>query len=563
MKKLLSALLVIWVLLVVIGGISHISNLGKYITGDGPQALSSDEHGGFFLISNRQILHFDAHEKIQARHDLDELGLLNANSLLYREGELLIFDNERQQIFRCTLPAWQCKAFTPPSLGLSNAISMTWQSPSTLAVSDNTGHRLLLLDTFGNALYAGTAAWHYPNQISATSDGLLLADTNRLSILHIADIAGAKPETLLRTLSRPYQFVHRDDSWWVLQAGVRLENADLYRYRAGIPEKISLPATDPVALMDRGDRLIIASRQDWQLLSLDPDTGKVQTVGDSAFQQALSIVHQAQQKAIKQRGRAPYIMLALMLPALLGGVVLQKRMNKEADVGKTSALHFSAANSTGSAPAYRIDTDKSGVEMQRLQQNRKLIIIGLIIIPLLVLLGLLLWFSRIDLPGLQPLFFMLFSLTLLLPLLVYLGRRKQDKLFDQHLICGPQKLVHIKQGKPVSATPYADIWLGSDTLLLKGNAFPLYMGYGKLRTAFWMTHDVQREIGKRIPAAQLFHSDHEMGKAMLGKHSILGLRLILARYAIAGIIALVLLLKLMQLLHHFHLDKLWKIFHPS
>ncbi|MDQ8035885.1 MAG: hypothetical protein REI12_00570 [Pedobacter sp.] len=565
MKKLLSFLLVAWVLLVVLGGIGYMNSLGKHISGNGPQALSGDGQGGFFLIANRHILHFDAAEKVLERHSFDALGLQSSNGLLYGEGRLLAFDNERQQIFLCTLPAWQCRPFSAPSLRLSNAIAMTWQSPTMLAVSDNTGHRLLLLDGMGNLMYAGQKQWHYPNQITAVSDGLLLADTDRFSILHIADTGGAGKKILLGTSSRPYQFVLRDNNWWVLQAGIRLENASLFRYRDGIPEKISLPATDPTALLDTGKRLIIASRQDWELLSLDPDTGNAIPTGDTAFQKELTSMRLAQQTAKKQRGLAPYIMLALMAPALLGGVVLQRRMDAEKSSAKTiptQTLVRPPATAFASE-SIRIDTDRSGIEMQRAQQNRLLLKAGLVVIPLFLLIAAVIGLSGLQLRQLFPLLFFIAALLVLTPLLVYMGRLRQDRLFDQHFICGPQKLVHVKQGKPLSATAYADIWLGSDTLLLKDKAIPLYIGMGKLRTPFWTVHDIQREIGKRLPPAQHFHSDHEMGKALLGKNSLLGLRLILARYAVVFAIIAVLLLKLMQVLHQLHLDTLWKIFHPD
>lgn len=564
MKKLLSALLVIWMLLVVIGGLVYMSRLGKSITGDGPQALSSDEHGGFFLISGREVLHFDAAEKLQQRHTFDALGLRDANSLLYSEDQLLIFDRERKQIFRCALPAWHCTPFSPATLGLSDSIAMAWQTPSTLAISDNTGHRLVLLDAQGQLLHAGKRMWHFPNQIISVSDGLLLAGTDRKVIVHLSDAANSTPQTLLETTSRPYQFVRRDNSWWALQAGVLLENAELFHYHQGIPEKISLTAQDPTALLDTGKRIIIASRQDWQLLSLDPETGNAIPAADNGFQTELGTLRLATASAKKQRGRMPYIMLALMLPALLGGVVLQRRLDADKSA-QTMAL-----SSRGVTPEkiathvnVRIDTDKSRIDMQRLEQNRLLLKSGLIVVPLFMLMAIFLWFSGIDLAGLTPIFFFIVALLILAPLLVYIGRRKQDRLFDQQLICGPHKLVHIRQGKPVGATPYADIWLGSDTMLLKGKAFPLYTGLGKLRTPFWMVHDIQREIGKRIPTGQLFNTDHEMGRAMLGSKPILGLRLILARYAVAIAIAVVLLTKLFQVLHHLHVDKLWKIFHPS
>lgn len=571
MKKALSALLVLWVLLVVIGGIGYMMSLGKDLKGNGPQALTSDSNGGFFLVADRKILHFDSNERLTEHHDFDALGLKDANSLLYESGQLLAYDNERHQIFRCAVPAWRCQPFTTAALGLSDFVSMAWQSQQTLLVADNTNHRLVTLDAAGNLLHAGKAIWHFPNQLMAVPDGLVLADTDRFSILHMTGSNGENAKPLLQTKTRPYQFIHRDTTWWVLQAGASLESATLYRYIDGKPEKIST-ADDPVSLLDTGSRIIVASRQDWKLLSLNPDSGNAVPVSDSAFQQELGKKRLSMQSAKKQRSRIPFIMLALMLPALAAGVVLQRRMDADAATNPPPAKQlFSAEKPAGIVPersnaSCRIDTDKGRVEMLRAQQNRLFLRIGLIVIPITLLFILLFWLlgngDANAMKGVMLFISIIVLVPMLLGMLVYLGRRKQDRLFDQHFVCGPQKLVHVKNGKAVAATPYADIWLGSDTLLLKGKSYPLYMGYGKLRSPFWMIHDVQREIGRRIPTSQFFASDYEMGRALLGKKPMLGLRLILARFAVIGVIGLVLVLKLISVLDHLHVFNLWKIFHP-
>lgn len=212
----------------------------------------------------------------------------------------------------------------------------------------------------------------------------------------------------------------------------------------------------------------------------------------------------------------------------------------------------------------RIDTEKDRLLLQREQLSQSLRRIGLllsvlILLPLLVLIAFRNWTAVFVI----VIVLALLGLFLLLPgLLFWLARRRQDKQFDQHFICGPLKLVHVKNGKPVSATPYSDIWLGSDTLLLRGKTYPLYIGYGKNRTPFWTVHDVQREIGRRIPPAQFFASDYEMGRALLGRRPLLGLRLILARFTVVAVVLLVLGLKLFSFLEHLHVFSLWKIFHP-
>lgn len=211
----------------------------------------------------------------------------------------------------------------------------------------------------------------------------------------------------------------------------------------------------------------------------------------------------------------------------------------------------------------RIDTDKGALQLQRERgisfRRIGLLLGGLLLLPVLLLIALRNW---------NALFVYLIVLGFLLPvlllpaLLFWLARRRQDKQFDQHFICGPQKLVCVKNGKPVSATPYTDIWLGSDTLLLRDKPHPLYIGQGKSRIPLWLVHDVQREIGRRIPPTQFFASDYDMGRALLGRRPLLGLRLILARFTVVAVVLLVLGLKLFSFLDHLHVFSLWKIFHP-
>jgi hypothetical protein len=214
----------------------------------------------------------------------------------------------------------------------------------------------------------------------------------------------------------------------------------------------------------------------------------------------------------------------------------------------------------------QIETNKGRVEALRLQQNSLLMRLGLIIIPVALLFSLAFWFlgdgSDNAVKGIVLFLSIILLIPLMLGLIIYLSRRQQDRFFDQHFICGPKKLVHVKNGKAVAATPYTDIWLSSDTLLLKGISFPLYLGYGKRRAPFWILHDIQREIGSRIPSSQFFSSDYEMGRALLGKKPLLGLRLILARFAVIGVMILALVFKLIGVLDHLHVFNLWKIFHP-
>ncbi len=579
MKKGLQIALTVWVIAVVVSGLAYMVKLGAQIDGKGPQALTADGSKGFFMIAGDEILHFNAEEKLLTRKSFSALGLKAANALLYRDSDasLLAYDNERHRIFRCQLPAWSCTDFSPAALEFTDFISMSWLASGDLLVSDITHHRLLTLSPEGESRFVGESIWHFPNQVQAQADGVLLADTDRFAIIKLRDAQATKGDTVLKTATRPYQYLQDGDTWWVLQAGAQLESAKLYRHRNGEVTEIALTADDPVSLIHNGSRIIIASRQDWELLSLDPQTGNAVVSADARFQQELTARRLAMHEARKQRGRIPYLMALLLLPALGGGMVLQRRL----DAQKNDAVEFSPQAVTRAAKALppskpaarstlansRIDTQMDAVLVQRQQQNARLLRIGLIVIPVALIFAALFWFMGGQGAGARKGMLFFFSLVAGLPVLlgltVYLGRRQQDRLFDQHFICGPHKLVHMKQSKPVSATPYEKIWLGDETLLLNGKRHPLYIGQGKLRFPLWSVHDIQREVGNRIPDSQHFSSDFEMGRALLFSRPALGLRLILARFAFIGLILLALALKLFSLLDHLHVFTLWKIFKPD
>lgn len=581
MKKGLQIALTLWVIAVVVLGLSYMVKLGNQIDGKGPQALTSDGANGFFMIAGDDILHFNADEKLLARKPFSEIGLSSANALLYRgsDASLLTYDNERHRIFRCQLPAWTCKGFSPESLEFTDFISMSWLASGDLVISDNTHHRLVTLSPRGNVLFEGESIWHFPNQVQAQPDGgLLLADTDRFAIIKLRNAKEKQGETVLKTATRPYQYLQLGDTWWVLQAGAQLESATLFKHAAGEATEIPLSAEDPVSLLHTGSRLIIASRQDWELLSLDPTTGNAVVSADAGFQKELTTRRLAMQEARKQRGRIPYLMALLLLPALGAGVVLQRKLDAEkaADVEfSPSKSHALSQTTSTTKPAtanprknsVRIDTDSSGFLAQRQQQNAQLLKVGLIALPIALIFVALFWFlgpqNEGAIKGIGLFSGIIFGIPLLIYLINYLGARHHERLFDQHFICGPQKLVHIKQGKPVSATPYEKILLGDATLVLDKQRLPLYLGKGTRRKALWLMHDIQREIGSRIPPEQHFSTDLDMVRAVWKQQPGLAMNVLAAQFALAIVVIALVLLKILSLLDHLHLFTLWKIFKPD
>lgn len=573
-KKVLSLLLLLWVVVVVTGGISRMTTLGKLISPSGPQALAADNHGGFFLATNSELLHFDAEEKLIRRQPAQALGLSELNAItLDRDGTLWMYDSQRRRIFRCHESSWKCSAFGPENLGLDDNVFLAVSTgvEKQILVSDNAHHRLVILNESGHLLDAGERKWHFPNQIINTGDEILLADTDRFMITRL-NSAGISTGTALTTKNRPYRFTRRGEAWWVIEAGTSLLDGELRHYHQNKQDKLTLDARDPVAILDIGQRIILASKADWTLLSINPETGNAIPAGDIPLQQEFTRHRLTAQAARSERSRLPFIMMALMAPALLGGMVLQRRIdaNNETESSiTTNPVNHHPARQTGperilfGKQAVRIETDRTALDLARTEQNRQLMKSALLLVPLLLISGLALRFLMPDSASgpANTLLVMLIALPCIIAFLLYIGRRQQDRLYDQYLVCGPEKLVHVVGRKAVRATPYQDIWLGDETLILGKKRIALYQRRGRIRTALWTVADIQREIGSRIPGAQQLNSDYELGKMMLKQGRLIGLHVLSARFLLGIAIALLLLLKTWSVAHNLLPWKLWGIFH--
>lgn len=573
-RKLLMGLLLTWVVVVVGGGTWRLLALGPLTASTGPQALARDGQGGLYLATDHELLRLDANGKVTGRHRAADLGLADFSALAPGEGDtLFVYESTGRRVLRCATGSWRCTPFSPVDLGLDVNVQMAWlHGPERrLLLSDNTHHRVLALNESGQRLPLPGATWHFPNQISTSGGEALLADSDTRRIVNLDPVANTAIDTALATRERPYRFARRDTRWWVLEAGVRMERATLRHYDDGRNETIALDLKDPVALIDTGRELIVASKQDWALAAVDPGTGVARHFGAPALQQEFQARVAAMEVARSERSRLPLLMLLLMAPALGGGLWLQRQIDRaktgaepaEEEAPRPVAAAF-AAPVTPSASARqvaRIDTDRAALATARALHNTQLLRAGVIGAPLLLLLCALMWWMlpAASRTAIQPVLIMLLTLPLLLALGLYAGRRQQDRRYDQHLLCGPDKVVHVVAGKARRAVPYNEVWLGEDSLVIGKQRLPLHIGYGVQRSALWQLGDLQRELGTRIPHTQHL-GEIALGRTLLARGQLAGLSVLSGRFLVIILIVLVVLLKLWSLLPHGILTKLWTYF---
>jgi hypothetical protein len=578
-RKLLLIALLLLVVAVTGGGVWRLLALGKLTGGYGPQALSRDGNGGIYLATDHELLHLDGSGKVLARHSVESLGLFEINALALGEDHTLyVYDSRQRRLYRCDTRRWGCAAFGARNLGLDENVQIAWlYGPDRrLLLADNTHHRVLAFAADGTSIGSSATVWHFPNQVVASGEHVLLADTDTRRIVTLDATGNGMVGVALQARERPYRFARRDAEWWVLEAGVTLERARLRYYRSGEATEIALPAADPVALLDIGRALIVISKEDWRLLAVDPDTNAVTRFGAPELQEEFRLRHASTLEARRERAQLPLLMAGLMLPALFGGVLLQRRIDRDARTAlppaDTPARPATAPAGAPAAPlaaagqparrtaAVRIDTDRDALAMARALQNRQLLRASLLLVPMLLLLPLVLWLLLPDTSALKFLVPLFLAVPLLLGLALYSGRRQQDRLYDQHFLLGPDKLIHVVRGKPLRAVPYAAIWLGEESLILGKRRLPLYIGFGAQRSALWNIGDVQRELGARIPHTQHL-GEVELARAMLAQGRVVGLQVLSARFLIIIVVVLLVLLKLWNLLHHSLGWTLWEIFH--
>lgn len=565
-RKVLLLLLLLWTVAVVAGGLWRLLALGTLIGSQGPQALSRDGQGGVFLATDHDLLHLDSQGRLLGRHPVATLGLVEINALAQGEGDTLwLYDSQLRRLFRCGTRAWTCAPFGDDTLQLDQNVQLAWLygRDRRLLVSDNTRHRLLAFAEDGSRLQMPATAWHFPNQLSTGGGAALLADSDTRRIVALDPVGNRATATALATRERPYRFARRDSTWWVIEAGVTLEDGRLRHYRDSQGRDIPLGVTDPVALLDIGHSILIAAKADWRLLALDPETQAVTAFGEARLQQEFRDRKAATLAARRERGRLPLLMLGLLAPALLGGLLVQRRL--DIATADRSAAPKAGGALAAAAPGKilaRIGTDRGALELARTQQNRQLLRAGLILVPLLLATGLALWLL-LPPQATAPLTGLLGAVAIL-PVLVlltlYSSRRQQDRLYDQQFICGPEKVIHVVRGKPVRALPYTAIWLGEDSLILGKQRLPLYVGHGARRSALWNIGDLHRELGTRIPHTQRL-GEIELARAMLAQGRLVGLQVLSARFMIIITVILVLLLKLWHLLPHNLIGQIWKFQH--
>lgn len=496
----------------------------------GPHALVRDGNGGFFLATGMELLHLDAGGAVRDRHTAAALGLAGIDAMAPGEGSTLwVHDHGHRRLFRCDTQAWSCRAASDEAIALGARVELAWlygRERRLLAI-DSAQQRLLAFDAEGQLLPLPAQQWRAPRQLSTAGGEVLLAEAGARRIVSIDPIANQPGATALDTQAAPVRFLRRDSQWWVLE-GAASTPLRLRHYQAGVASEVRLPARDPVALLDGGRAgLLLASRDDWCLLAITPETGEVGAFGSPMLQEEFRSRARARLDAQSALVRLPWVVLPLVALTLLPIPLLlwqSWRASRSAAITVTPAPLTRTLERDPDGRAVRIDTRRDLLVPERAQQERqfKWLLGGAALLLAMAVLANVLWPSLRD----NGSAWVVTAVIAIVPLFVLghviAARRQEDRLYDRHLVCGPGKVVLIAAGKPVMAVTYDAVWLGEHSLVLGSLRLPLYQGRGASHRPVWDLDALEATLAPRLPAGRRL-GELALGRALLAQGRWCGL----------------------------------------
>jgi len=305
---------------------------------------------------------------------------------------------------------------------------------------------------------------------------------------------------------------------------------------AASSELLSLKFRDIVAIADTGSQIIIASKSDWGLLVLDPATDIEHEINDDSIRSEFydrSLTHTA---AVAERGRLPLVMILLIMPALVLGVLLQKRM----DAARTAALLADAANmkppfvpGAGFASSRKtssmqviITPNMESLEKIKAKQKWAFILLG-IVTGLFVCVFVIAMISMAKtIPHKHmgdPVFLAIgpiLAMLLLVPAMLYAQWQRWTMAFSQSLDCGRTTLTLNRKNNPFKITEYSKVWLCDTTLIMGDLCLPRFIPLKDIKTGklikheIWPTADVEQVLQPRLPPHQVFSRKYDLARAL-------------------------------------------------
>ncbi|HEY4128639.1 MAG TPA: hypothetical protein VGN70_11370 [Gammaproteobacteria bacterium] len=227
-------------------------------------------------------------------------------------------------------------------------------------VADTAGQRLLMLDMQGGILAEDASDLKFPNQLTFTHQGTLLAtDTNDFRLLEFAVTAdgfGAKPEETSVTAwpdrhgrSFPAGVGESGDGTrWVVLADDGIAHGALYRLAPGATQvqPVTLPEGDVLDVAARADDVLVPDMARYRIYWFNRDGGALPDFGSPALQERLGALGRARAiyDAIFKHSLVAMLAMLLLL-------VLAQHVSKLVDAETEPEAAFAAVPQEFVAPA--------------------------------------------------------------------------------------------------------------------------------------------------------------------------------------------------------------------
>jgi hypothetical protein len=306
----------------------------------GPSKIAPAPDGTVWVASHGQLHQFTAAGERKRVVALSALGRSSIISelLALSDETLVIAEAEPSAAYRCELDALKCASITS---GIAAAAGPTAHALMIAAdekrerfyVSDNAGHRLILVDFEGKVLdITKPGRVLHPNEVYLEKPGeLVVVDTDHRRLVRIAvkgDVFGAdlwemKTNSRLLRPSRvlPMDFSRSPDGgWWVLVARDGMKEGDVVLFdRDGKSVKrIDLGAeSDPTQIAVLPDGLLVADPTGATLTRVAPGETVVGPWGGAAFQSELDGLRASRSYWRTVRLAAQFLIFAIPLAGIL------------------------------------------------------------------------------------------------------------------------------------------------------------------------------------------------------------------------------------------------------
>jgi hypothetical protein len=485
----------------------------------GPNHLAASAES-LYVHFGGSLYELDAAGSLKTTTPLSALGVEGtlADMQALREGDLLIGDQERGAIRRCTLATRSCRGIAPAdATALKQQFKFAADEQSgRLYLADTRRHRLLVQLLNGGELRELTShgLLKFPNEVWTDEHGTVyVADTNHHRVIALTPdgeesgfMLFARNGVASSGYTWPVSFARGPlGNWWVLNANGRLENAELIVYdAAGAPQKrVALPpGADPVVIARFGGDLVLSDRALFRLYRVDPRSAAISAFGGADLERALSDARaRAATDQAVANGALALLGLLTIAAFVLGARVLVA--NQRARPRMRSPVQPSTASMSRFGNVYWLPREPAAEKLLRTMKRQLLLAgLGLIVLTLVALTGLVVAVNgklellrKCDPEALKLIALLAGYIVLTLPVLLVLSLRALATRIGSD---GAMLYFADHRDRVVQIAPEEAVYT-KRALAFRSLAVPLKLGNGR---ALYAEHDLQQHLQPLLERAQ-------------------------------------------------------------